>query len=66
MIDDRELWACASQVLRQHGDGVDAFIADRVAALAAGGDQAGVQTWVAIAQRVDLLRDEVGVGRAKH
>jgi hypothetical protein len=66
VIDDRQLWSCASQVLRQHGDGVDLFIAERVAALAAVGDQAGVQAWVAIAERVDLLRDQVGRGRVRH
>jgi len=54
--DDRELWACAIQVERQHGDDAPRFVAERIGALAVAGDQDGVTTWKAIAQRLDQLR----------
>jgi len=52
---DRELWACASTVLEQHGDHAPVFVAERIDALAVAGDQAGVDIWRAIAMRVDQL-----------
>ena len=55
MIAERELWACANEVLRQHGARSAAFIAERVTALALAGDHAGVATWRAIAARMDQL-----------
>lgn len=64
MITDRELWACANTLIAQHGDRVDAVIAERVAALAVAGDEAGVRTWRAIADRVDGLRCDAG--RTRH
>jgi hypothetical protein len=30
MISDRELWACANEVLRQHGDRAPLFVAEQV------------------------------------
>jgi hypothetical protein len=65
VITDRELWACAKQVLDHHGPDVDAFVAERMRALAAAGDQAGTRTWLAIAERVDRLRDLQGGGQAR-
>jgi len=56
MPDDRELWACALQVERQHGDDAPRFVAERIGALAVAGDQDGATTWKAIAQRLDQLR----------
>jgi hypothetical protein len=56
MISDRELWACAQQVIDHHGPDVDRFIAERMTALAAAGDEAGTSAWRAIADRVDWLR----------
>ena len=55
-MDDRELWACALQVERQHGDDAPRIVAERIGALALAGDQAGVATWKAIAWRLDQLR----------
>jgi len=66
MLAERELWACAQQVLRQHKDGVDDYIADRITALATAGDSAGIVTWKAIAHRVDQLRDQHGADKARH
>ena len=54
---ERELWACALLVEREHGGGAVAFIAERVATLAAAGDLAGVERWRAIADKLDQLRD---------
>lgn len=55
MISERELWSCANEVLRQHGENSAAFIAERVTALALAGDHVGVATWRAIAARMDQL-----------
>jgi hypothetical protein len=52
---ERELWACASMVIEQHGDHAPMFVAERIGALAVAGDQAGVDTWQAIAMRMDQL-----------
>ena len=65
VISERELWACAVQVLNHHGPDVDDFIAKRMASLAADGDQAGTRTWLAIASRVDQLRDDKGHGKGR-
>jgi len=53
--DDRELWACALQVERQHGKDAPRFVAERIGALGVAGDQKGVATWKAIAWRLDQL-----------
>ena len=45
MITDWELWACAQQVLTQHGDEAVGYVAERVAYLAIAGDMEGVATW---------------------
>lgn len=66
MISDRELWACANQVLNHHGPDVDAFLAERMAALAAAGDDAGSRAWLAIADRVDQLRQTAAEGKLTH
>lgn len=57
MTPERELWACALLVEREHGKDADAFIAERVTILARGGDMAGVERWRAIADKLDQLRD---------
>jgi len=65
-ISDRELWACALQVLNHHGPDVDAFIAERTRALLEAGDEAGIRAWLAIASRVDQIRDVTGRERTRH
>ena len=55
MIADKELWACAQMVLDQHGARTPAFVAERIGALALQGDRAGIETWKAIAVRIDRL-----------
>jgi hypothetical protein len=66
LISERELWACADQVLEQYKANADRFVAERVAALAAAGDAEGVATWRAIATRLDQLRDTAGALMVRH
>jgi len=56
-LSDWELWACAQQVIKQHGAKAPAHVASRIGELATAGDVDGVQTWQAIAERVDQLMD---------
>lgn len=55
MITERELWACANEVLKQHGDKAPAFVASRIGTLALAGDNEGVQTWKRIGSKMDQL-----------
>lgn len=55
MTPERELWACALLVERQHGDDAPAFIASRIGALSLAGDAAGVERWKAIAEKLSIL-----------
>lgn len=57
-IDDKELWACALQVERQHGNDAPKFVAERIGALALAGDFEGVETWRTIAGKLDALRQQ--------
>lgn len=55
-LTEWELWACAQQVLTQHHDGADDFIAERIASLQIAGNEDGINAWVAISERLKLLR----------
>jgi len=66
MISDRELWACAHQVMNHHGPDVDSFIEARMTALAQAGDDVGVKVWFAIAERVDKLRQMPVAADVRH
>jgi hypothetical protein len=55
LTEERHLWACANMVLNQHTHNAARFVAERIGALALAGDQSGVATWKAIAQRMDQL-----------
>jgi lipopolysaccharide export system protein LptC len=57
MLDEWELWACAQQVVRQHRDKAPTFVAERIGQLVLDGDEDGVATWKAIAERIDHLGD---------
>lgn len=52
---DKELWACASQVLKMHGDDAPRHVAERIGELALQGDAEGVATWKEIARRLSEL-----------
>jgi len=56
MTPERELWACALLVEREHGERAPLWIAERLGALALAGDAAGVERWKAIAAKLDALR----------
>jgi hypothetical protein len=67
VIADWEIWACAQQVMQQHGDRASAHIAERIGTLALAGDEAGIETWKRIADRVDQLSDYGKAGqRTRH
>jgi hypothetical protein len=55
MLSDWELWACANHVLQTHGDQAPVHVADQIGALALVGDEAGIRTWQAIAERIVQL-----------
>jgi len=52
MLTDWELWAVANKVLEQHGEDVGAFLQERIETLGEAGDLDGVETWLAVAQRI--------------
>ncbi|AQA00601.1 hypothetical protein BWQ93_01585 [Sphingopyxis sp. QXT-31] len=56
MTPERELWACALLVERQHGEAAPLWIATRIGELALAGDMAGVERWKAIAAKLDQCR----------
>lgn len=60
LLSDLELWACAQQVMKQHGAKAPLHVAVRIGEMATAGDLPGVQTWKAIAERVDQLMDYRG------
>jgi len=55
VANDRELWAAALMVLRQHSGDAHVFAAERLGALAQAGDAAGVQVRQGIAKRISAM-----------
>ncbi len=55
VIEDWEIWACAHQVMRQHGDVAWFHAAQRADELLAANDQEGHRTWVRILKRIEDL-----------
>ena len=55
MLSQWELWACANQVLKTHGDDAPLYVAEELGAVALAEDQAGIETWQAIARRIAQL-----------
>ncbi|KQX19051.1 MULTISPECIES: DUF6961 family protein [unclassified Sphingomonas] len=55
MIEDKEVWACAHQLMRQYGDAASFHAAQRADELLADNDLEGVKTWVRIANRIEQL-----------
>ncbi len=54
-LSDWELWAVAAKVMEAEGDDVGEFLIERVNALTEAGDDEGVMTWLAVADRVQQL-----------
>lgn len=65
-ITEWEMWACAQQVLTQHQDGADEFVAERIASLRTAGDTKGIATWLAIADRLNQLKRNSSHGELAH
>ncbi len=55
MLSEWQLWACVHQVLQTHGDKAPLYVAEQIGALALAGDEAGIRTWQAIAERIVQL-----------
>ena len=55
MLSDWELWACANEVLKTHGDKAALFVAEQIGVLVLEGDHTGLATWQAIARRIAEL-----------
>ena len=55
MISDWELWACANQVLKIHGEKAPRYVAEQIGALALTNDAVGIAAWKAIADRIAEL-----------
>lgn len=60
---DRERWAEALLIEKQHGAEAPRFVAERISELALRGDQAGVHRWKEIAGKLDQLRCGEGAGQ---
>lgn len=56
LTPDEERWAEALAIERAKGAETDLFIAERIAALSAAGDEAGVTRFREIANRLNQLR----------
>ncbi len=52
---ERERWAEAAAIMRQHGAGAPRWVAERIGALVLAGDAAGVERFRAIAARMELM-----------
>jgi hypothetical protein len=55
VISDWELWACANEMIRQHGEDAGTFAAMRSDALLDEGDTDGARAWRLICGRIDQL-----------
>ena len=61
-LTDRELWACANQLVEQHGRGAVIKGGERLLDLEAAGDVEGHNAWVMIRERITkLLREAPGM-----
>ena len=55
MIEDREIWACAHQLMRQHGVGAWFAAAQRADELLEQGEMEGHRTFLRILDRIEQL-----------
>ena len=63
MIDDREIWACANLLVRQHGDNAWFVVARRADELLAQGEMDGHRTFLRILARIEALESSNPGGR---
>jgi hypothetical protein len=55
ILFDWEMWACANEQLRQHGENAAIFAAIRADELLEEGDQDGLHNWLLIIDRIEQL-----------
>ena len=55
MLSDWELWACANQVLKTHGEQAPFHVAEQIGAQVLAGDADGISAWQEIARRIAHL-----------
>lgn len=55
MIEDREIWACAHQLMRQYGNAAAFHAAQRADELFGANDREGGRTWLRILKRIEDL-----------
>ena len=55
-LSDWELWACASTVLKTHGNKAALHVAEQIGALVLKGNDEGIRTWQDIAKRIEQLQ----------
>jgi hypothetical protein len=55
VIEDREIWACACQLLRQYGDGAAFHAAQRADELLEIADVEGQRVWMRILDHIEAL-----------
>jgi hypothetical protein len=61
MTAEQHLWACALEMMRQHGEAAFLFASMRADELAAEGAFEGARTWRAILERIEALECSDGV-----
>ena len=61
-----ELWACASEVLKTHGNMAPLHVAEQLGALALKGDEEGIRNWQQIARRIGALEAPTSATKQKH
>ncbi|QDX25171.1 hypothetical protein FPZ54_03435 [Sphingomonas suaedae] len=62
MIDDREIWACANLLLKQHGDQAWFVAAQRADELLARGEMRGHSVYLRIIDRIRQLETQAPAG----
>lgn len=55
-MTDRELWACAMDILARHQEYASRYVAERAAECIEKGEAEGVDMWADIAVRMDMLQ----------
>lgn len=55
MLTEWELWACANEYIRQHGEDAPLIVAQRADELLAEGDVRGARNFAVIVERINTL-----------
>lgn len=65
-LSEWELWACANQVIKTHGDHAPRHVAEQIGALVLKGEKEGIKTWQEIARRIAKLAGINDLPASKH